>query len=35
MSMADLHIVEGGVGKHLQFTALFDALTIKNKLCLS
>ena len=35
--MADLHIIEGGVGKHLQFTALFDALLEKNqesKLCL-
>ena len=33
--MADLHIIEGGVGKHLQFTALFDALTAENKLCLN
>ena len=35
--MANLHIIEGGVGKHLQFTALFDALLKKNnesKLCL-
>lgn len=35
--MPDLHIIEGGVGKHLQFTALFDALLKKDnesKLCL-
>ena len=35
MSTADLHIIEGGVGKHLQFTALLDALTVENKLCLN
>jgi|TARA_R110002020_G_scaffold4517_1_gene19697 hypothetical protein len=35
MSIADLHIIEGGVGKHLQFTALLDALTVENKLCLN
>jgi len=33
----NLHIIDGGVGKHLQFTALFDALLKKyneSKLCL-
>jgi len=36
MPMPNLHILEGGVGKHLQFTALFDKLVEKNneKLCL-
>jgi len=29
--MIDLHIIEGGVGKHLQFTALLDALFKKEK----
>ena len=29
--MANLHIIEGGVGKHLQFTALFDALLKKKQ----
>ena len=33
--MPNLHILDGGVGKHLQFTALFDHLIKKeNKLCL-
>ena len=30
--MANLHIIEGGVGNHLQFTALFDELLKKNNI---
>lgn len=29
--MIDLHIIEGGIGKNLQFTALFDGLVKKEK----
>jgi len=32
--LADIHIIEGGVGKHLQFTSLLDDLTVSKKVCI-
>ncbi len=31
MKMPDLHVLDGGVGKHIMFTALIDKLYEKNK----
>ena len=31
-NLPDIHIIEGGVGKHLQFTALLDDLTSEKKI---
>ena len=31
-NLPDIHIIEGGVGKHLQFTALLDDLTSQKKI---
>jgi len=30
--LADIHILEGGVGKHLQFTSMLDDLTVDKKI---
>ena len=32
--LPDIHILEGGVGKHLQFTSLLDDLTVLKKICI-
>ena len=31
-NLPDIHILEGGVGKHLQFTSLLDDLTVLKKI---
>ena len=32
--LPDIHILDGGVGKHLQFTSLIDDLTVLKKICI-